>query len=1110
MRNWAVLFGMLALSAHLYSQSAGSATILGAVTDSTGAAVVGAKVTVLNTATSFVSSGAAGGEGTYYVPYLLPGSYRMTIESPGFKQYVRDGIVLRTGETQRLDVALEVGNMTESVNVVGAPALLETETAASGQVLEGSTIVKIPVLEKMFNRLVLYMPGVNVINGHHVAGQRERAMNLTLDGLSGKEPVRGGPNNVFRIMSATLDMVQEVKLWTAGLPAEFGHSSGGLMSAVFRSGTNQFHGSVEDRYLPPKLVNRSYFEILPTNYLYHEASATASGPIRLPKIYDGRNRTFFFFGVQYHHGEIYESYIGSVPSQDMLNGDFSFGGRGLPIFDPSTTRRNDAGQWLRDPFPANRVPTARYDTVSRNLLALNPWVPANAPGIITPNGPQQNLVVSRFGGYYFTRWDGKIDHQFSSYHKISGRYSQLNHNSPDRISPEVTNRAFDPSLGIRPDQYNSVISDTYTIGTTTINEFRIGFNRRRELFLPRTQDQDWARKLGIPGVSPESFPQFEPRFYNLGPGGRGQDVGEDLSLQNNFTKVSGRHTIKTGYEVIRTRYNSLVRTLPSGSYNMGGTDQPFTPNTGNAFASLLLGTVGSATFTRAQANWLPRWWSHGLFIQDDYKPTRNLTFNLGLRWSYESPFQTKFGQQSQFDPGATDPLTGRQGAIVHRSGALASSDRNNFQPRIGVAWNFRPKLVFRGSFGMFASDLLTNGLSQNFEEYFATANVQPPPGDPTVAFRLSQGPPVFEFRTASDGSVPFVGTNYSARRASWFDPNMRMPYVMTWTGGFQWAFARTWLAELQYQGSSGVGLLNDWNVNVLPLNVSSDPARLELIRQQYQNFRPYSHFGDIQHFSNYGHNSYHGGTLRVEKRYSSGLTLNSFYTFSKALNNADDDGTASGITFFNRRLEKARANYDVNHRFVTTFTYDLPFGRGKRFASGGGWRDAIIGGWGLVWVQTFQSGPPFTVSFAGSPNRYLPGASRPNQVLPNDQAKLRHVDVGPNRFPFSAQNRYLKLEAFRYPDNFQPGSLGRNTLQAPGLVWSQVSLSKSWKIKERLKAELRFDINNPIKYQNFANPDSAYNATNPANFGTFSGVRGSFSDVGTSRKHSIVVTRLEW
>ena len=225
----------------------------------------------------------------------------------------------------------------------------------------------------------------------------------------------------------------------------------------------------------------------------------------------------------------------------------------------------------------------------------------------------------------------------------------------------------------------------------------------------------------------------------------------------------------------------------------------------------------------------------------------------------------------------------------------------------------------------------------------------------------------------------------------------------------------------------------------------------------------------------------------------------------------DDDGTASGITFYNRLLEKGRANYDVQNRWVTTFTYELPFGQGKRYMTGGGWRNFLLGGWELVWSQHFQTGPPFTVSFAGSRNVYLPlMALRPHQVLPNDQAKLAHVDMGPNRFPFSAQNRYLKLDAFQYPDSFTPGSLGRNTLEAPGIIWAQTSLSKEWVVYERLRFHLRFDVNNPYKYHSFNPPNSTYNATDPSQFGTFNGTRGSFSDIGTGRWHGIMVFRVSW
>jgi len=1117
-----ILAGLASAILALGQSTTGTATLTGAVTDASGAVIPNANVTVLNVGTGFLFTSLTTGEGTWYVPNLNPGTYQLKIEANGFKTFVQNGIVLRTAEQPRIDVKLEVGNVTESVQVTSATPLLETETATSGQVLEGQTIVKIPVLQKAFYRIYLYMPGMNVINGQHAVGQRQRSLGFVLDGVNAKEPVLGNPNSFDTVITSTLDMIQEFKMYTTGLPAEFGHSSGGQLSGVFKSGTNQFHGSLEDRYLNGALVHRQYFDQLKrcqndlnicNPFTYHEMGAITGGPLRIPGLYDGRDRTFFFGGVQRHHEKVSETFIGTVPSPEMYAGDFSFGGRGFPIYDPNSYRQ-EGTTWTANPFPGNVIPLDRFDPASRNILQRNPWKAQNTTGTMTPSGPISNLVVPTKGRYYFTRFDGKVDHQFSPQNKLFGRYSHMRHRSLTRPANEPAWELVNPIFTVPIDQGNLVVSDTHTFSPTTINETRFGFNRRHRTRRPPTQDGDWAKQLGIPNTTAETFPEIRgggSRYYNFGPGGLEEQLSKDYSFQNNLTKIVGKHTLKFGYELIRTSYDALVEALPSGIYNMAGSERPFTPNTGHRFANFLLGTVGSAQFTQATAEWEPRWQSHSWYAQTDWKPIRTLTLNLGLRWSYESPFETASGRQSQFEPGVTDPLTGRPGAIVHTAGALAKKDLNNFQPRLGVAWNFRSKWVFRGNFGVITSDLLTNTINNNFEEYLATANVQAPTGDPRPVFRLSQGPPSIRFNVSQDGSVPFIGTNYAARGATWFDPNMRMPYVMNWSGGFQYQFSGTWLAELLYQGSSGVGLLNNWDINVVLLDVSSDFARLDQIRTQYQNFRPYPQFASIQHYSNYGHNTHHGMTLRVEKRYSSGMTVNSFWTFSKTMNDVDEDGGAGGITFYNRSLEKGRAGYDVNHRFVTTVTWELPVGKGKRYLNAGGWRNLVLGGWELVASQHFQTGPPFTVGFAGSPNRYLPGALRAIQVKANNEVKLKHVDIGTNRFPPAAQNRYLKVDGFRYPDNFVVGTLGRNTLQAPGLVWMQSSLAKQFPIiGERVRFHLRFDVNNTYKYHNFNAPNSTFNATDPSSFGTFSGTRGSFSDIGTGRWHGIMVFRIEW
>jgi hypothetical protein len=1131
---------LLSLLSVAFAQTTGTATVVGTVTDNTGAVVPAATINIVNIETQFVSNGETNTEGGYYVPNLNPGTYRLTIQAAGFKRYVRDGIILRTSEQPRIDIQLEVGAVTESIQVTASAPLLETETTSTGQILEGDTIVKIPILQKYAFRIMLYLPSTSNINGQHVVGQRERSIGYTMDGVSGKEPVRSMIGSTNQVTSTTIDALQEVKLFTTGMPAEYGHSAGGLLSTVFKSGTNLFHGSAEDRYIQKAMIHRTYLEQLPRNnpFTYHELSATMSGPVYIPKIYNGKDKTFWLFGFQRHHEKGGETATNAVPSADMLAGNFA----GLnPIYDPATTAFGQnalcqpAGSdcWYRTPFANNQVPASRFDPAIKNFLGHNPYTPENNKqyALNLGLGPQNNLITPTNYRSYRTRFDAKVDQQFSPNHKMFGRYSQVRHRSwRDRLSPEIAWPEYDwRAVPIPIDQRNIALSDTITISPTMISELRLGYNRRRGTVFPSTYGQDWAKQLGIPNVSPLTFPNFQycnttggssqsnctagTSFFRQDNSGlsASQEVGEDFTVQENLTKIVNKHTLKFGYEYIRTRYNSLVPALPSGSYRFGATDFPFRPNTGVAFAAFLLGSVSSAEFTYPVTTWLPRWNSHAFYVQDDFKLFHNVTLNLGLRWSYESPFNTKYGLQSQFDPNATDPSTGLKGAITHPKGPLASKDLNNFQPRIGVAWQIKPSLVFRSSFGMITQDLMNYQLNTNFEEYFATATLQAPSGDPRPMFQLSQGPPAFQFNIRPDGSVPFTGgTNFSGRSASWFDPNMRMPYIMNWSGGFQWNFTQNWLFEATYQGSRGVRLLNGWDINQVPLNISTDPNVLRTIAQGPQPYKPYPQFGTIRHYSNYGDNSYHGVTFRGEKRYSAGLVVNAFYTFSKALNNADGDGNATGIDFYNRALEKARANYDIRHRFVSVMTYELPFGKGRKFMSHGGFVNAILGGWDFAYTQTMQSGPPFTVSFAGSPNLYLPGDSRPN-LIPGVNPVASDWTIGENRFPTQAQVPYLNAAAFAYPAAFTAGTMGRNVVEGPGLFWPQFSLSKEWKIYESARFILRWDANNPFKSPNYGNPDSAYNLQNLANFGRIgTNTRGGFSDVGTAQPNHLLVFRLEW
>ncbi len=1101
----------------------GQGTIVGTVTDSTGAVVAGAQVRITDKETRFTYSPVTNEDGLYRQPYLNPGTYEVAFESQGFKKLVRTSIAVRSTETVRLDAQLEVGQVVESVEVGASATLLETETSSTGHLVTSQQLMKLPSPQMKIESMMWYVPGVTSQGGYgHAAGGRSRSFSMTSDGVSSLTPGTG-VIGTGRNMSTVQHNMEEIKVITTVLPAEYGHSGGGVMSIVFKSGTNKLHGIAEERYMARHFIHRNWQDAnLPTNnFGFHLMSASLSGPLVLPKVYDGRNKTFWLWGFQRHHEKASENNDRTVPSPEMLAGDFSFGGVGDPIFDPASLTRGGDGAYSRTQFPGNRIPLSRVDPVFNKFMSFNPYT---APGnrnnqaFINRTGPVNNLSADTVYRSYRTSFDWKVDHSFSDTHKIFARESYFRHRSfRDRWQVAVANPIFDINVTPIPINQNQlVVSDTITLSPTMVNEIRIGGNRRNFTRSPESLDQGWAQTLGIPGVGPETMPNFRNStggqlIFDF-PGGPSQEVAENMSIQENLTAVRGRHTFKMGYELMRTRHNVRIASEPSGAYRMGGTEFPFRPNTGNAFASFMLGGVTRADFTRDLATWLPRWWGHAAYFQDDWKVTPKLTLNLGMRWQYESPFSTKYGQQSQFSPTAIDPLSGRQGALLHPKGLLSKRDLNNWQPRLGLAYTINPKVVFRGGFAVNTLDLWTNGLNENFDEYFATATVQPAPGNPDVAFYLRNGPGATQFNIAPDGSAPFVGTNFSGRNASWFDPNMRMPYTMNWNGGLQWEFASNMLVDVNYQGSAGVGLLNRWDSNVVPLNVASDFATLDTIRRSVQNFKPYPQFGSVFQYSNFGHSSFHSGTVKVEKRMSSGFSLTSFYTFAKAIDEASDDGGAGGLTFYNRRLEKGRSNFDVTHRWVTYGLWELPFGKGKKWMTDANWFvNGVLGNWELNVIQTLENGIPFSFGFTGTGNVFLPGGQRANMApgATYDDIKLDWDAHGPCRHQIACAQPWANINAFAYPDSFTPGNSGRNIQTGPGMLWHQASISKTFVFFERLKGTLRYDINNPFKRYFFNNPGSTVDFRNPQNFGKITGNQGSFSGQG-GRLYQMIVFKLEF
>jgi hypothetical protein len=1100
---------LLLTASAVTAQTGGGATLVGTVKDSTGSVVAGAKVTVINTATSFVTEAQTAADGAYYVPYLTPGDYRVTVSASGFKEAVREGLTFRSAEVPRVDIVLELGAVNETVTVMASASLLNTENVVSSYVLPADVLTDIPGVMKRTVYLMQYMPGIIAVQsqaGDHIVGQAQNDIGATMDGINAKSPYTGVVNQVDGVIQGSTDAMEEVRVLTTGVSAEYGHTAGGSMKMVYKSGTNSLHGSFEDRYLPGNWVHRGYLtqNPLPADapWYYETFDLVGSGPIVIPKIYNGRNKTFWLSDYAINHEHTINESLGTVPTEAMLNGDFSFKdapGGGLPVYNPFSTRLV-GNTWTRDPLPGNIVPKSMFDPVAVKFLALGIWNKPNQPGTPSRTGPSNNLLfVNTCRCLHRDRWDEKVDHQFSSSHKIFFRYSQGHHrgqNGDNFAQPQ-----FNASREINPvDDINGVINYTSIISRVTFNEFRIGYNRRAASNPARPDATKYD--LGIPGISNEIFPYFNIG-YSIAPLNYTRQVGEDRVIQDNLTRIAGRHSLKIGYEMIYTLYSDKAASLPSGQYNFsGGTSLPFTPNTGIDFAAFEMGVVSSATFTKQLAIFLPRQWDHELYFQDDWKMLPNLSLNLGVRWTYQSPFKTKYGQQSQFDPTVVDPVTGRMGAITHPADVIGKRDLNNFQPRLGLAWNFQPKWVFRASFGVMTVDSAGAG---GFDEYSGAFNTLQPTGDPRYVFQLKDGPGLIQYKLNADGTVPYTGASFGSRTATWRDPNLRNPYIMNWSAGFQYQLAPTWLLSLIYQGTAGVGLERSWNINTIPLSIAlgGDRALQDQVFQAQQNYLYYPQFGGVNLLSNFNHNTWHSGNFTVEKRYSNRLTLNASFNWSKSLSNDDS------LTYYNRS-GKARTAYDQEEAFGAYITYELPIGKGGRWLNRGGLLNAIVGGWKVDLSENILSGIPLSVGNGGSPYRYLTTA-RVNAVTTIDQAKVPNWEMG-NRFPTAAQNPYFNMDSFVYPAAYTIGSLGSRVLQAPGIFWMQFFATKSWRVvRERLKLSLRLDGHDlPWKHPNLAAPNTAYNLNNTGAWARFTGVLGDFSNFGTGQANVQLSVRAEF
>ena len=1115
--RFALPFCLLALALAAWGQL-GVGTITGLITDSTGAAVPGAAVTIVNTDTNFTQRSETNETGLFRVPGLQPGPYRVTVEIEGFKTFVRENLVLRTGSTLPVDAMLEIGAVTEQIEVTAETPLLETETSSAGALLEGEAMYRLPNYQRYAASTMNFVPGISTagyaygggLGSYRVAGQRNTATAAFDDGVQTNDGLTG-----TNYIKPVLNSVEEIKVITTNVPAEYGHTGAGVLDVVKKSGTNQFHGLASMYGRTRSMQHRLFFDRLRTSQPQEGLPDGVQSIFALPDFNFGgpilKNKTFFLVGAQHLIEKKTAQAFASVPTDGMLNGDFTFGGEGNPLYDPSTTRQLADGTWARDPIPNNVIPRSMYDPAATALLGIDPWRRPNLIGAVTSNGPQDNLQYNENARVFFWDFNARLDHQFTDSLRTFFAFTS-NYNQGLRRAPRGLDvLQFDGNDGWEQPEINTnwSLGFNHVLNPTTIFDTRFGYNRRD---LSRTVpgfQENVPANLGIPNVPGDLPPAFGPTglsadpsidsLYGINPTGPRVQVAETISWRADVTKVYATHSFKFGYEYLQPRANYRQVDYPSGRFQFdrmtaglqpGG--QPV-PNTGNTFAAFLLGYYREAEFTNNIASWLPRGNFHSFYIQDDWKLTPTVTLNIGVRYMSEGQYTTKWGQHSNFDPRAADPLTGKAGALVHDVGPLGARDSNNFQPRFGVAWKLSDKLVLRGGFGLNTIDIKFPQTRGNFQEYVATVSQVRPAGDPRPFARISQTPAPPPFSILPDGTSPIVvtGNNFGGRSADWWDPNLRNPYALNFNLGAQYQFARDYLLELSYQGSSGIGLVERWNINAFPITFGeNDSALRQAAFNRPQDFRPFNHFGDIWHRSNFGHSTYHSGTIKLEKRYSDGLNFITFYTLARSIDSQSDNNQGDGVApLTNRGLEKGLSDFHRKHRWVGTVSWELPFGPGKRWANQTGGLRHLFGGWELSLIQTLESGNPRDFTFRNSPNNYYPtwvGSRRPDAA--REDIKLidtwrEDVRTSPNRFSSAQIAPIIDINNFAYPAAFTPGSLGRNAVIGPNLVWTQVSAVKNFRFFERLDFQIRWDMQNAFKHYNFNPPGNNVDFRNPQTFG---------------------------
>jgi hypothetical protein len=1055
--------------------------VFGTVTDPSGASVASASVKLISDAQGFVHITESTEEG-YSLSNLIPGSYRLEVAKGGFKPFSRTGVLAITAKRVRLDIQLEVGTAVESVTVSGDASLLDSGNQEIGQTVDNRRVIQLPLNGRSYLELATLAPnalpvatGTRQGTGFVLGGSRFNSNNLTVDGIDN--------NTIFfnrDVVRPSVDSIAEFRVITNSPSAEYGRNMGGVLTVVTKSGSNEFHGTLFEFHRNNQLNARNAFSSQPSPFFVrNQYGASLGGPVL-------KNRIMFFGNFEKLKQR--ESAVANlnVPTLVQRQGIFS----ASTIFDPATTRRDpaDPSRFVRDPFPGNRIPESSMDSVGRTI-AQEAWPVPNVTASTHRTQVPRNFDENQ--------WNVRGDIRASDRSQFALRYTTYDTFSAanDGFPAAYSGAASPVNIG-----HNALASHTFTFSPRLINDARVGFNRFTVDQKPVNFGTDPAGAIGLHGTNPSpefsSFPSIQTGYSEFGSGSNFVISAETTyHATDTLTWHAGRHTLKTGVDFRYLQANVFGSFVPFGQLRFGSifSSNPSQANTGDVIADLLLGYPQSIQLNVQFSPLYNRQVLFGSFVQDEWRISRKLTLSLGIRYELFTPVMDKYDRQSnpnmanplgEFRLAVNDgkipdhvineinqlPIPPAERARLFQPGdsrGLTRTNKLDFSPRFGAAYQLDPNTVIRAGLGTFRS--LTGGgtfvrLGFNPPNFIETFFIVPDAVTPIA--RLQTGVPSFQ-----QGSGRIDGL--SPRRL--FEDDNRTQLALQTNLSVQRQLANNLMVELGYIGSFGRNLT---------IFLLENQIRNKTDYGKGQAARPVPLFGNVWGWGSGGVSGYHAAIARVEKRFGDGLALLGSYTWSKSLDNAPGDFAVGNlgistapIDSFDLSREYGLSAFDTRHRLVISSIYELPFGRGKRWVNHSRLTDLVFGGWDISSIGSWQSGLPVDARTQTTRTFSFNNQNRPNRIADgNLDSDQRSVD------------RWFDTGAYTNPADFLLGSSGRNTVTAPGIFNLDATIGKKFAWSESRYVQFRTEFFNLTNTTNFNAP---VNFLGNPNFGKILGSRSA-------------------